>query len=135
MILKDLTMTLDNTNLDYDKIKATAIKNSNAIDAALKNDVPTLKEKSISKELNSFWNAFESKVNGVLKNKKDNEVINVYSVLSENRAIVISEFDILEPWFVKIEGVNSETGEIDREIINSRTNDHEIIVEAIEITE
>ncbi|RBQ23557.1 hypothetical protein ALNOE001_08320 [Candidatus Methanobinarius endosymbioticus] len=40
--------------------------------------------------------------------------------------------NIIEPWFVKISGVNCETGGPAQEIINFRTNEPEIVVELID---
>jgi hypothetical protein len=124
-------MTSNNQNENYEKIKELAIKNRNDIEKMLDKDVAALKEKSISSELNKFWEIFENKVDKVKVGKKDDEVLNVYITLSENRHMVITGLDIIEPWFVKITGVNVETGEIDQEILNSRKNDPEIIVELV----
>ncbi len=125
-------MTTNDVN-NYDKVRICAIENSNAVNKMLEEDVPRLKEKSISSELNKFWDDFQGKVNKVKRAKKDNQVLNVYVVLSENRTVVINEMDVIEPWFVKITGIDCEIGNFAPEIINSRTNEPEIIVELVDL--
>ncbi|KZX16903.1 hypothetical protein MBCUT_04540 [Methanobrevibacter cuticularis] len=128
-------MTINDKNINYDKIRELGIKNSHAIDEMLKNDMTKLKENSISTELNSFWDKFETKINKMQKSREKNQILNLYVVLSENRAIVINEMDVLEPWFVKVTGVNTATGKPDKEILNSRKDDPEIIVELVDIVD
>ena len=41
--------------------------------------------------------------------------------------------DTIEPWFVKIVGVNCENGENTLEILNSRNEEPEIVVELIDL--
>jgi hypothetical protein len=116
-----------------ENFKELAIKNSHALDEMLKNDLPEVKEKSISSELKNFWNNFESKLNSVKRLKQNNQVLNAYINLSENRSILINGVDNLEPWFVKITGVNCETGEVDQEILNSRKKEPAINIELIDV--
>lgn len=127
-----MNMTTDNKN-NFNKMKKYAIKNSCAVEEMLKNDISKLKEKSISPELNEFWDKFEAKVNKAKRSKKDEQILNIYIVLNRNDYILINEMDILEPWFVKISGINCETGETAQEILNSRTDEPEIIVEVIDV--
>jgi hypothetical protein len=118
-----------------ENFKELAIKNSHALDEMLKNDLPIVKEKSISPELKSFWNNFESELNSVKRQRQGNQVLNAYINLSENRSILINGIDNLEPWFVKITGINLETGEVDQEILNSRKKEPAINLELIDVND
>ncbi|MDR2831073.1 MAG: hypothetical protein LBB45_08635 [Methanobrevibacter sp.] len=118
---------------DFEKFKELAIKNSHALDEMLKYELPKVKEKSISSELKTFWNNFEDKLNNVKNQKHDNQVLNAYVKLSDNRTMMINGVDNLEPWFVKISGVNCETGEIDQEILNSRKTEPAINIELVDV--
>ena len=102
-------MTINDTN--YDKIKDYAVKYRQAVNELLENDVAKLKDKSISPELNKFWDEFEDKFNKVKSGKKDNQIFNLYVALNDGRSVVITEMDTIEPWFVKIICVNCENGE------------------------
>jgi hypothetical protein len=122
------------TNISLEEnFKELAIKNSHALDEMLKNDLPEVKEKSISPELKGFWSNFENELNNVKKLKQGNQVLNAYINLSENRSIIINGVDNLEPWFVKITGVNVETGDVDQEILNSRKKEPAINIELINV--
>ncbi|GAA5819659.1 MAG: hypothetical protein LBR15_10675 [Methanobrevibacter sp.] len=122
-------MTLNN----FEEFKELAIKNSHALDEMLKSELPKVKEKSISPELKTFWNNFESKLNSVQSRKQGNQVLNAYIKLSEGRTMMINDVDNLEPWFVKITGVNCETGQIDQEILNSRKSEPAINIELVDV--
>ncbi|BBL61373.1 MAG: hypothetical protein ISP01_07680 [Methanobrevibacter arboriphilus] len=124
-------MTINDTN--YDKIKDYAVKYRQAVNELLENDVAKLKDKSISPELNKFWDEFEDKFNKVKSGKKDNQIFNLYVALNDGRSVVITEMDTIEPWFVKIIGVNCENGENTLEIINSRSKEPEIVLELIDL--
>jgi len=118
---------------NFEEFKELAIKNSHALDEMLKSELPKVKEKSISPELKTFWNNFESKLSSVQSRKQGNQVLNAYIKLSEGRTMMINSVDNLEPWFVKITGVNCETGQIDQEIINSRKNEPAINIELVDV--
>ncbi|MDR2624504.1 MAG: hypothetical protein LBC39_08110 [Methanobrevibacter sp.] len=122
-------MTLNNP----EEFKELAIKNSHALDEMLKYELPKVKEKSISPELKTFWDNFESKLNNVKSHKQGNQVLNAYIKLSESRTMMINGVDNLEPWFVKITGVNCETGKYDQEIINSRKVEPAINIELVDV--
>ncbi|MDR3291970.1 MAG: hypothetical protein LBT10_07490 [Methanobrevibacter sp.] len=122
-------MTVNN----FEEFKELAIKNSHALDEMLKYELPKVKEKSISPELKAFWNNFESRLNTVKSNKQSNQILNAYIKLSENRTMIINGVDNLEPWFVKITGVNCETGEVDQEILNSRKTEPAINLELVDV--
>jgi len=124
-------MTIDDTN--YDKIKEYAIKYRQEVNEFLENDVTKLKDKSISPELNKFWDEFENKINKVKSTKKDNQIFNLYVDLDDGRSVLITEMDTIEPWFIKITGVNCENGDNTLEVINSRSKDLEITLELIDL--
>ncbi|MDR2873149.1 MAG: hypothetical protein LBV42_00095 [Methanobrevibacter sp.] len=82
---------LDMINISLEEnFKELAIKNSHALDEMLKNDLPEVKEKSISPELKGFWSNFENELINVKKLKQGNQVLNAYINLSENRSMINS---------------------------------------------
>jgi len=118
-----------NESIDLEKLIVENIEDMNEF---LENSYEKIKNGSISAELNGFWNKFEKKLKNVQKNKSDKQNINVYIILSETRHILINKMDVIEPWFVKIEGINCETGLPEKEVLNSRNQKPEIMIELYE---
>ncbi|MDR0911769.1 MAG: hypothetical protein LBM96_04100 [Methanobrevibacter sp.] len=119
-------MSIDNS----EEIKKIATENSDKINALLEKDVLELKEKAISAELNKFFDMFNLKIEDAVKSKDSEQYLAPYINLSENRTVVITEMDIVEPWFVKIAG-KDVNGENSQEILNSRSEKPEIIIEVL----
>ncbi|MBZ9570409.1 hypothetical protein KQY27_02475 [Methanobrevibacter sp. TMH8] len=110
-------------------LEKSIVENSNKMNEFLEVHYEKLKSNSKSPELNEFWNKFEIKLKNAQENKSDNQVISVYINLSDTRPILINEMGIIEPWFVKIEGVNSKTGLPEKEVLNSRKEKPEILID------
>jgi hypothetical protein len=120
-------MTQEDITESFDLGKSI-VESSNKMDEFLGNSYEKIKNNSKSVELNEFWNKFEKKLKSVQGKKLDNQVIVVYTKLSDTRPILINEMDVIEPWFVKIEGVNCKTGWSEKEILNSRKEKPEIVI-------
>ena len=119
-------MTQDDTNdLDLGKL---IIENSQKMNEFLKKDYEAIKNSSKSSELNKFWNKFEKKLKSTQKNKSTNQIFKVYIKLSDSRPILINNMDIIEPWFVKVEGINCKNGLSEKEVLNSRNEKPEIMI-------
>ena len=127
MSLKLINMTKDDMiELDIGKL---IVENSKKMNEFLEKDYEKIKNKSISVELKKFWSVFEKKLNIAQKDASDNQILNVFIVLSDVRSVLINKMDVIEPWFVKIEGVNCKTGLPEKEVLNSRKQEPEIKVE------
>ena len=120
-------MTQEDITESFDLGKSI-VESSNKMDEFLGDSYEKIKNNSKSVELNEFWNKFEKKLKSVQGKKLDNQVIVVYTKLSDTRPILINEMDVIEPWFVKIEGVNCKTGLPEKEILNSRKEKPEIVI-------
>lgn len=66
------------------------------------------------------------------KETKNDQIINIYAVLNKNDCVVINEMDIVESCLVEISGIHCETGGPPQELINSRTNEPEIVIDVID---
>lgn len=116
----------DSNGLDLEKL---VIVNNAKLNEFLEEDYEDIKNNSISPELNNFWNNFEKKINQLKKKESDDQILNLYIKLSENRSMLINKMDVIEPWFIKIEGFDCETGLPEVEIINSREDGPELLIE------
>ena len=124
-------MTQDDIiELDLGKL---IIENSKKINDFLEEDYEKIKNKSISAELKKFWTVFERKLNNAKKNVSAKQILYVYIILSDARSILIDKMDVMEPWFVKIEGMHCKTGLPEKEVLNSRKEKPEIMIELYEI--
>jgi hypothetical protein len=119
-------------NIEYKKIEALALENQEKTQNLVENEIPKIIGKSISNELKTFWNNFESEINAIKNKKESNQVYNVYVILNENRVIGITELDVIEPWFIKVVGVNPYTHENELEIINSRNGEPKIVIDLVD---
>ncbi len=126
-------MTNDNNEITKEEIKECIIKNSYVLDEMLKNDLKNLKNTAISSDLNDFWDEFEKKLSHIKNKQKENQVLNMYVVLTENRTIRINEIENKEPWFILIKGIDCENGTTEQDMLNVRKNEQEIIMELVDI--
>ena len=110
-------------------LEKSIVENSKKMDEFLGDSYEDIKNNSKSVELNEFWKKFEKKLKIVQDKKSNNQAIVVYIKLSDSRPILINAMDVIEPWFVKIEGVNCKTGLPEKEILNSRKEKPEIVID------
>jgi hypothetical protein len=109
--------------------KDLAIKNNKLLEEFFNNRLAEVKDKAISKELKAFWEEFDKKLRSARSRKQGSLLLRSYVKLSPTRAMLVYDFDNMEPWFVKIKGFDCETGAKAQEILNSRNSQPELIID------